>query len=100
MAYNEVNNITPTQINKSMQDILGQTAVADVKGKTQRSYVERENIDMAADPVIQYMPKEKLRKLIARTRKSMEVAVKEMDFLEAARLRDELFSLEKLLESK
>lgn len=100
MAYNEVNNITPTQINKSMQDILGQTAVADVKGKTPRSYVERENIDMAADPVIQYMPKEKLRKLVARTRKSMEVAVKELDFLEAARLRDELFSLEKLLESK
>jgi len=100
MAYNEVNNITPTQINKSMQEILGQTAVADVKGKTQRSYIERENIDMAADPVIQYMPKEKLLKLIARTRKSMEVAVKELDFLEAARLRDELFSLDKLLESK
>jgi len=39
MAYNEVNNITPTQINKSMQDILGQTAVADVKGKIPRSYV-------------------------------------------------------------
>ncbi len=100
MAYNEVNNITPTQINKSMQEILGQTAVADVKGKTPRSYIERENIDMAADPVIQYLPKEKLQKLVVRTRKSMEVAVKELDFLEAARLRDELFSLEKLLESK
>lgn len=100
MAYNEANNIIPTQINKSMRDILGQTAVADVKGKTPKSYVERDTIDMAADPVIQYMPKEKLRKLVSRTRKSMEVAVKELDFLEAARLRDELFSLEKLMESK
>jgi excinuclease ABC subunit B len=100
MAYNEVNNITPSQINKSMQDILGQTAVADVKGKTPKSYVERESIDMAADPVIQYLPKEKLQKLVARTRKSMEAAVKELDFLEAARLRDELLGLEKLLESK
>lgn len=100
MAYNEVNNITPAQINKSMQEIIGQTAVADVKGKTPKGYVERETIDMAADPVIQYLPKEKLQKLVTRTRKSMEIAVKELDFLEAARLRDELLSLEKLLESK
>ena len=100
MAYNEANNITPTQINKSMRDIIGQTAVADVKGKTPKSYIERETIDIAADPVIQYMPKEKLQKLVGRTRKSMEAAVKELDFLEAARLRDELLGLEKLLESK
>jgi excinuclease ABC subunit B len=46
------------------------------------------------------MTKEKLQKLVAKTRKSMESSVKELDFLEAARLRDELFALEKLLESK
>ena len=100
LAYNETHNITPAQISKSMSDILGQTAVADVKGKTPKSYVERDTVDMAADPVIQYMPKEKLQKLIVRTRKSMEAAVKELDFLEAARLRDEMLSLEKLLESR
>jgi excinuclease ABC subunit B len=100
MAYNEKNNITPAQITKSTQDILGQTAVANNKGRTPGVYVERETIDVAADPVIRYMPKEKLQKLLAKTRKSMETAVKELDFLEAARLRDELFALEKLLESK
>jgi excinuclease ABC subunit B len=100
MAYNEANNITPTQISKSMHDILGQTAVADVRGKAPKSYIERDTIDIAADPVIQYMPKDKLRKLVGQTRKSMEAAVKELDFLEAARLRDELLGMEKLLESK
>ncbi len=100
MAYNEANNIIPTQISKSMTDILGQTAIMDVKGQSPRAYVERENVDMAADPLIRYMPKEKLQKLIAKTRKSMEVAVKDLDFLEAARLRDELLGLQKLLESE
>jgi excinuclease ABC subunit B len=97
LAYNEANNIIPAQIIKTTQDIIGQTAVARVKPN---AYIEKENIDMAADPVIQYMTKEKLQKLVAKTRKSMEAAVKELDFLEAARLRDELLSLQELLESK
>jgi excinuclease ABC subunit B len=100
LNYNLANNITPTQIVKSMGEILGQTAVADTKGKTPSVYIENETIDVAADPVIRYMTKEKLQKLVAKTRKSMEAAVKELDFLEAARFRDELFALEKLLESK
>jgi excinuclease ABC subunit B len=97
LAYNESNNITPTQITKTTQDIIGQTAVARVNP---HAYIEKETIDIAADPVIQYMTKEKLQKLIVKTRKSMETAVKELDFLEAARLRDELLSLQELLESK
>jgi excinuclease ABC subunit B len=97
LAYNEANNITPTQITKTTQDIIGQTAVAGVKP---HAYIEKESIDMAADPVIQYMTKEKLQKLVAKTKKSMEAAVKELDFLEAARLRDELLALQKLLELK
>jgi len=97
LAYNEANNITPAQITKTTQDIMGQTAVA---GARSQAYIEKETIDIAADPVIQYMSKEKLQKLIAKTRKSMEAAVKELDFLEAARLRDELLSLQSFLESK
>jgi excinuclease ABC subunit B len=100
MNYNLANNIVPSQIIKSMNDILGQTTVAGIKGQSQMAYIEKETIDVAADPVIRYMTKEKLQKLITKTRKSMESAVKELDFLEAARFRDELFSLEKLLESK
>jgi excinuclease ABC subunit B len=100
MNYNLANNIIPAQIVKSMSDILGQTAIAGIKGQSPAAYFEKETIDVAADPVIRYMTKEKLQKLVTRTRKSMESAVKELDFLEAARLRDELFALEKLLESK
>jgi excinuclease ABC subunit B len=100
MNYNLANNIIPAQIVKSMADILGQTAVAGTRGSSPEAYFEKEAIDVAADPVIRYMTKEKLQKLVAKTRKSMESAVKELDFLEAARLRDELFALEKLLESK
>ena len=98
MNYNIANNITPTQIVKTTSDIMGQTSVAS-SSIIQKAYVENDRIDIAADPVIRYMPKEKLQKLLAKTRKSMELAVKELDFLEAARLRDELFALEKLLES-
>jgi excinuclease ABC subunit B len=90
----------PTQIVKSIEDIMGQTAVAGIKSSSPSAYIEKEGLNIAADPVIQYMTKEKLQKLVAKTRKSMESSVKELDFLEAARYRDELIALEKLLESK
>ena len=52
---------------------------------------------MAADPVVKYMNKDEIKKQIIRVRNSMLRAAKELDFLEAARLRDELQSLEKTL---
>jgi excinuclease ABC subunit B len=100
MNYNIANNIVPTQIVKSIEDIMGQTTVAGIKSSSPSAYIEKEGLNIAADPVIQYMTKEKLQKLVAKTRKSMESSVKELDFLEAARYRDELIALEKLLESK
>ena len=98
--YNTKHHITPTQITKSTHDILRQTAVADTSGKHSRAYIEGNQSEIAADPVIQYMSKEKLQKLLTKTRKMMEVAVKELDFLEAARLRDELAQLKQIIESK
>lgn len=80
---------------------MGQTTViVDSKGKLTRSYVENETINYAADPVVQYMSKEELQKAITRTRKAMDAAAKEFNFAEAARLRDEMFALEKLFGSK
>jgi excinuclease ABC subunit B len=99
LAYNAEHNITPTQITKSLRDILGQTAVADSKGKGPVGYVERDSIDIAADPVAQYLPKDKLQKIITRSKKALEEAVKELDFLEAARIRDEIRLLEKYLKN-
>ena len=100
MAYNLSHNITPTAIIKSTQDILGQTSVADSKHLHSRAYIEKESGNIAADPVIQYMSKEKLQKLLSKNRKMMEDAVKALDFIEAARLRDEVFALQRLIEPK
>ncbi|MES2396831.1 MAG: excinuclease ABC subunit UvrB [Bacteroidota bacterium] len=101
IAYNLAHGMVPTALNKSKESIMGQTTVVvDSKGKLARAYVENETINYAADPVIQYMSKEELQKAITRTRKAMDVAAKAFDFAEAARLRDEMFALEKLFNSK
>lgn len=96
IAYNLKHGITPTQIKKSTESIFARSGESSGRGG-KRAYVEREDLSVAADPVIQYMSKEQLQKAIAQTRKNMEKAAKEMDFMEAARLRDELFELEKKL---
>ena len=98
IAYNTKNNVTPTQIIKSTRDIMGQTAVADGKKPQPVPYYEYEKIDFAADPLVKYLSKDKLLKLVNRNRKAMENAVKSLDFLEAARLRDELKTLQEMIE--
>ncbi len=89
--YNLDNGITPTTVLKSREAIMGQTKVADSKPK--QFYIEPEEIRIAADPVVAYMGKSDLEKVINETQAKMERAAKELDFLEAARLRDELFQL-------
>ena len=79
---------------------MGQTKVADSRLAEQFAYVEQTGLSVAADPVVQYMASEELKKLISQTKRSMEKAAKELDFIEAARLRDEMYDLEKLLEKK
>ncbi len=101
IAYNLQHGLVPTALNKSRASIMGQTTViVDSKGNLARPYVEAETINYAADPVVQYMSKEELQKAINKTRKAMDVAAKEFDFAEAARLRDEMFALEKLFSTK
>lgn len=98
--YNVKHNIIPTQILKTTKDIIGQTAVADsISGKA-RAYVEYETTSTAADPLLPYLTRDKLQKLLTTTRRSMELAVKELDFLEAARLRDEIALIRQHLEAK
>lgn len=98
--YNIKHNITPTTIFKSMDTILGQTKVADSKKSTKQYYVENEGKSVAADPVVAYMTKEELSKLLQQTQRSMEKAAKDLDFMEAARLRDEMLEIKKMLGSK
>lgn len=100
IEYNFENNIKPTAITKTKESIMGQTVVIDAQGKLKKVYVENEVINYAADPVVQYMTKEELEKRIATIKKAMQKAAKELDFIEAARLRDEMVAMEKLLQKK
>jgi excinuclease ABC subunit B len=97
LKYNEEHGITPRQIVKSKDAILGQTKVADAKVVEAGAYVESDTPSMAADPVMKYMNSDELKKQVAQTKKAMEKAAKELDFIEAARLRDEMYELEKLV---
>lgn len=92
-AYNKEHGLVPTPLNKSTHTILNSTKVADGDGPT--DYTQYEESAIAADPVIRYMSDQQMEKTIKYTRKQMEAASKELDFIEAARLRDELFALEK-----
>ncbi|MBP3943189.1 excinuclease ABC subunit UvrB [Sphingobacteriaceae bacterium WQ 2009] len=101
MAYNTEHGITPRTVGKSREEIMEQTSMADFNGVEQKIYVEPDpSKAIAADPVMQYMSEKDLKKAIDNVRKQMEKAAKEMDFLQAAKLRDEMFSLEQLMESK
>ena len=97
LKYNEENNITPTQIIKPTREIIGYEFRSDKTG----AYSNGDgHPDVAADPVIQYMSIDGLEKTIEKTKKQMKAAAKELDFIEAARLRDEMFALQKLLQDK
>ncbi len=94
--YNKLHGITPTTVLKSKDEIFRQTSVADAKSgdvdlHVHGSYeVTMPEVGLAADPIINYMDKDSLKKAITRTEKDMLRAAKEMEYMEAARLRDEL----------
>ena len=101
IEYNFNNNITPVQAGRKQiaQSEFGGIEV-NVNGKLVKTYVESEDIMFAADPVLQYMNSDELKKQIAKAKSAMIKASKELNFMEAARLRDEMYVLEKLLNEK
>ena len=99
MAYNEEHGLTPTALNKGF-DMMIQSQ-ASVRGKSYKSTEEMQmEMGVAADPVIAYMSKDQLEKAILETKKNMERAAKELDFMQAAQFRDELFALQEKLKTK
>ncbi len=99
MEYNAANGITPTTILKSKEAIMEQTSIADFKPTTKAYYVEPEELGIAADPVVAYMSKPQLEKLMAEAKKNMENAAQELNFLQAAKYRDEMLQLENKIKS-
>ncbi len=102
LAYNQAHGITPQQIKKVRTQILGDKENgSENKDNKPKAYTEQiETSFAAADPIVEYMSKEQLKKSIERTRKLMQEAAKNLDFIEAAQYRDELIKLEDMLKTK
>ena len=102
LAYNEAHGITPQQIKKVRTQILvdKDNTAEDVKKPTKEYSEQTAASFAAADPIVQYMSKEQLKKSIDRTRKLMQEAARNLDFIEAAQYRDELIKLEDMLKDK
>jgi excinuclease ABC subunit B len=102
IAYNIQHGITPTTIIKSKEQIFAQGSVLDVKGydpSNPYSVAADEGIvNLAAEDQADYSTIPQIEKGIVKIRKEMEKAAKDMDFMEAARLRDEMFRMQKQLE--
>ncbi|GIV34697.1 MAG: UvrABC system protein B [Chitinophagales bacterium] len=102
LKYNEEHQIVPQSIRKTKEEIIGQTAVLNIRSDGKQPYYveQEESTSLVADPVVQYMNKDQLEKLISQTRKKMEAAAKDLDFMEAARYRNEMYSLQSLLKER
>ena len=107
IAYNEEHGITPQDIRKSKEGMLDGSGIeqADrsegMEQKPAKAYAGPEDdSNMAADPVVEYMSAEQLRNSIEETRKGMEKAAQDLDFMQAASLRDEMYRLQKLLNDR
>ncbi len=94
LRFNEKHKILPTQIVKSKRPIMSGSVIQP------KAYAGPEEVTIAADPVVRYMDKPALMKTIENVKSKMKKAAKELDFIEAARLRDEMYELEKLYREK
>jgi excinuclease ABC subunit B len=109
LAYNEAHGITPQQIRKEIRNQLTMDkSQLTMDNGLQTNHPEANSqpstlnsqLGKAADPIVEYMSRSQLEKSIARTRKLMQEAAKQLNFAEAAQYRDEMFRLEELLKTK
>lgn len=99
ISYNIEHNITPRTIKKSIEQIMGQTSVLDIKGYDERSpYAVNEIVTVAAEDQQSYQTIPQMESAIKQIKKKMEKSARDLDFMEAARLRDEMFRMQKELE--
>ncbi len=96
IKYNAQHGIVPKTVNKSIEQIMKQTSVLDIKGYDENNAyaIKDEALTMAAEEQVVYQTAAQLDKQIAKVKKDMEKAAKDLDFMEAAKLRDILFKLQ------
>ncbi len=101
LLYNQKHGITPKPITKTQDHIMKQASIVSRQKKIPKNYDDyKAKESIAADPVLDYMSVPQIKKAMAHVRKKMEEAAKELDFIEAAKFRDELQELSKILEKK
>ncbi len=100
IKYNEEHGITPTTVKKSREAIIKQTSVMDFKDGVQQPYIEKDINSFAADPIVQYMTQAELQVTIDKSKKEMEKASKDLDFIMAAKWRDDMYALEHVYNEK
>lgn len=96
MAYNEEHGIIPTSVKKSNKDIF--ESALGTRAKTYEEFEEKVNV--AAEQAAEYLTEDELKKKVTTIRKEMEAAAKDLDFVEAARLRDEMLAYQALLKAR
>jgi len=97
IAYNEERGIVPKTLRKSKEEILSKRSILDIRGNKE-VYIEKDDApSLAADPVIGYMTRDQIEKAIAETERKMKKAAKELDFISAARFRDDMMALKERL---
>ena len=96
LAYNEKHGIVPQTLAKSREEILARQSVLDIRGK-KNYYTEPQTPSLAADPVLSYLTRDQIERMVKETEAKMKKAAKELDFITAAQLRDELFALKEKL---
>ena len=99
ITYNKKHNITPTTVSKTREEIMNQGSILDIREGGKKVYVEPSEPSLAADPIVGYMTRDQIEKMMAETERKMKKAAKELDFITAAHYRDELFALKKKLSS-
>jgi len=97
LAYNALHGITPESVSKPLEKSMFGAHQHETASAHTPYGDNPQHLSMAADPVVPYMSAKELGKAIRKLKQQMEEVVKELDFIEAARIRDELIVLEKRL---
>ena len=98
IAYNEANGITPQTITRTREQILAKNSILDIREGNKKAYVERPlEPSLAADPVLAFMSRDQIERMISDTERKMKDAAKDLDFITAAQYRDEMLALKKRL---
>ncbi|MBX7163212.1 MAG: excinuclease ABC subunit UvrB [Saprospiraceae bacterium] len=97
MAYNDLHGIVPVTLSKTKEEIMQKSSILDSRARPKDYYVEKDDQSLAADPIVSYMNAEQLQKLLIETDKKMRESAKELDFISAARYRDEIAEIKKQL---